>query len=284
MRNLAAKCRRFCVGILLSIAAWAAFSVASTAQIVSSVSEVSTRADSMSPETISGEAMTTAPSPESFSRCRTDFGSSVVEPHTALPDAPSVTVYRPLSTHCKFELFLHQVYAPSTFASAVFDATWNQILGQWPEYGGGMQGWGKRLGASYADMESRRFIQGFVLSSLLRQDPRYFRCGKKNVAARAFYAATRVVVTRSDRGNSEVNTSEILGALFSSSLQNAYYPDRYRTFEGTMARFVGAFGSDATTNLLHEFAPDLRRLFHTHAPHKVLEIEQKLPLPPDDKP
>jgi hypothetical protein len=200
----------------------------------------------------------------------------MVQAAAGLPDAPSVGVYHSLSTHCKFELFLHQSFAKSTFAAASFDATWDQMFGQWPEYGGGMRGWGQRLGASYADMESRRFIQGYVLSSLLHQDPRYFYSGKHKLVPRAWYAATRVIVTKGDNGKSEFNSSEVLGALLSSSLQNAYYPDNYRSFGDTVARFVGAFGSDATNNLLREFTPDIKRLFQKHAPREVLAIQQKL--------
>ena len=125
---------------------------------------------------------------------------------------------------------------------------------------------GKRFGATLADTESRRFIQGFVLSSLLHQEPRYFLSGRSSFLGRAWYAATRVLVTKGDSGLSEFNSSELLGALATSSLQNAYYPSRSRTLDGTMSRFTGALGSDAASNLLHEFAPDLKRIFRRHAP------------------
>ncbi len=111
---------------------------------------------------------------------------------------------------------------------------------QWPEYGGGMQGWGKRFGATLADTESRRFVQGFLLSTLLHQDPRYFPSDRKRLFGRAWYAATRVLITRSDTGQSEFNSSELFGTLAVSSLQNAYYPAPSRTFGGTMSRFVEA--------------------------------------------
>jgi len=68
----------------------------------------------------------------------------------------------PLSARCKFSLFLRTTYSPYAFASAGFGATWAQATGQWPHYGGGMQGWGKRFGATLANTESRRFIQTFA--------------------------------------------------------------------------------------------------------------------------
>jgi hypothetical protein len=51
-----------------------------------------------------------------------------------------------------------------------------------------------------------------------------------------------------------------------------------------MNRFGGALSSDAVGNLLREFTPDMKRLFRKHAPKEVLRIEEKLPIPADDKP
>jgi hypothetical protein len=102
--------------------------------------------------------------------------------------------------------------------------------------------------------------------------------------ARVWYSTTRVVVTKNDNGDNTFNTSEFLGALFTSALQNAYYPKHDRTFGDTMNRFGGALGSDAIGDLLREFAPDMKRLFRKHAPKKILKIEEKLPIPAEDKP
>jgi hypothetical protein len=206
----------------------------------------------------------------------------------AMGEQASMTIgtlaYTPLSAHCKFTLFLKSTYSPYTFASAGFQATWAQAMGQWPHYGGGAQGWAKRFGATLADTESRRFIQTFALSTILHQDPRYFPSHKKTFIYRAWYAATRVVVTKNDNGDSAFNTSEFLGALFASSLENSYYPRHDRTFADTMNRFGGALSSDTMTDLLREFTPDIKRFFRRHAPKKIRRIEETLPIPPEDKP
>src|SRR4029077_12095157 len=152
--------------------------------------------------------------------------------------------FTPLSARCKFDLFLRTTYSPYTFASAGFQATLAQAQGQWPHYGGGMQGWGKRFGATLADTESRRFIQTYALSTVLHQDPRYFSSGKRAFIARVWYSTTRVVVTKNDNGDNTFNSPEFLGALLSSALQNGYYPTENRTFGDTMNRFGGALGSD----------------------------------------
>jgi len=196
----------------------------------------------------------------------------------------SVPPPAPLSTHCKFRQFLKQTYSPYTFVSAGWQAGWAQAAGQWPQYGGGMSGYGKRFGATLADTEARRFIQGFALSSLLHHDPRYFPSGKRNPILRAWYAGTRVLVGRKDDARHTFNYAEFFGVLFTSSLQNTYYPSRYRTFEDTMGRFAGAITSDAIGDLLREFTPDMKRFFNRHAPPKVKTIERKLPIPAEDKP
>ena len=237
--------------------------------------ETASKPDSMPPTQPSGSI--------SASRCSTKVSSSVAQPTPGQPANMPFT-YTPLSVDCKFQLFLRQTYSPYTFASAAFEATWAQMWAQWPQYGGGMQGWGKRLGATLADTESRRFIQNFMLATVFHQDPRYFPSGKKRLIARAWYATTRVAVTKRDDGQNVFNSSELLGALSASSLQNAYYPEHYRTFNGTMNRFLGTLSSDATSELLREFAPDLKRVFHRHAPRKIQELERKVPLPPGDGP
>ena len=217
------------------------------------------------------------------SRCSLRVSDTIPQsPENAtLTNVPSI--YIPLSARCKFHLFLKQTYSPYTFASAGFQATWAQAMGQWPHYGGGMQGWAKRFGATLADTESRRFIQSFALSTILHQDPRYFPSHKRALISRAWYAATRVVITKNDTGDSTFNTSEFLGALLTSSLQNAYYPRHDRNFGDTMNRFGGALSSDAIGEVIREFAPDMKRLFRKHAPKEIRRMEEKLPIPPEDK-
>src|SRR5438309_3148841 len=214
--------------------------------------------------------------PDNVSRSRVRSGDGA--------RAAASTIYAPLSPHCKLDLFLKQTYSPYTFASAAFGATEAQATGQWPHYGGGMQGWGKRFGANLANTESRRFIQGFALSTMLHQDPRYFYSPNTRFFPRAWYSITRVAITKNQDGDSTFNTSEFLGALFSSALQNSYYTRHDRTLGDTMNRFSGALSSDAIGDLLREFAPDMKRLFRKHAPKKILKIEEKFPIPEADKP
>src|SRR5260370_32139185 len=102
--------------------------------------------------------------------------------------------------------------------------------------------------------------------------------------SRVWYSAPRVVVTKNDSGDSTFNSSEFLGALFTSALQTSYYPRHDRNVGDTMSRFGGALSSDAIGNLLREFTPDMKRLFRRHAPNKLRNTQRNRPLPPADTP
>lgn len=194
-----------------------------------------------------------------------------------LPDAPSDQVR--LTSKQKFETFVKRTYSPYTFASAAFNATWAQASGDWYGYGGGMQGWGKRFGASLANTETRMMFSTFLLPVVFHQDPRYHPSKKQGLLPRALYAGTRVLVTRSDDGEKMFNYSEVFGVLFTSAIQNSYYPERDRGFGNTMERFAGGLSSDATTNLLREFSPELKRVIRKVLPKRAKKIKEKLPEP-----
>jgi len=206
-------------------------------------------------------------------------GQQGADPKQAVPQLPNAPSVTRLTKHQKFETFVRRTYSPYTFASAAINATWAQAWGDWPTYGGGMQGWGKRFGASTADIETRSFFSSFALPVAFHQDPRYHPSHKDGVVPRAWYAATRILVTRSDDGSRMFNYSEVLGVLFTSSLQNAYYPRRDRGFGDTVQRFTGGLTSDATSNLLREFSPELKRFARRIVPKRAQKIEQKLPEP-----
>src|SRR5262249_17459190 len=91
------------------------------------------------------------------------------------------------------------------------------------------------------------------------QDPRYFRRGPEygGVGKRALYAASRVFVTRTDRGSWTFNSSELVGRVAGSGLANAYYPHE-RTLGDNAERVSTQFVVDALSNILKEFWPDFK--------------------------
>jgi len=140
-----------------------------------------------------------------------------------------------------------------------------------------MQGFGKRFGASLANTEAAGFFKVFALPAVLHQDPRYFAKRDGSVLARGVYAATRVIFTRNDNNHVTFNTSQVLGDLFIHSLNNAYYPRVDRGLSQTLNGTLGAILSDAGSNVLREFSPDIWKVFHKHEPASVKRIEERMP-------
>jgi hypothetical protein len=195
-------------------------------------------------------------------------------PEPNLPDAPSEPAR--LTSRQKFDSFVKRTYSPYTFASAAFGATWAQAMGDWPTYGGGMQGWGKRYGASVANTEGRMFFNTFLLPVIFQQDPRYLPSQKHGVLPRTWYAVSRVGIGRHDDDGPMFNYSEVLSVLFMSSLQNSYYPVHDRGSNETFNRFLGGLSSDAASNVLKEFSPEIKRIARKIIPMRAQNEEQKV--------
>lgn len=179
-----------------------------------------------------------------------------------------------LTSREKLRMFERKSYSPFTFANAAFDAGYSQISGD--NYGPGMKGVAERYGANLADTEARSFFQTFLFSSIFRQDPRYHRVGRGGLFYRASYAASRVLIGRSDDGRSTLNWPEFLGVAATVTLGNAYYPDADRGTIRTINRGFGSIGSDAATEIMREFWPDVRKVLRRHEPKSVQRLEQKI--------
>lgn len=209
---------------------------------------------------------------------------------SALPDAPTpqfqtsaylgggsqTLTYEPLTSHQKFELFTRRTYSPFTFFSAAFDAAYAHVTDSWPDYGHGASGYGKRYGATIADVEARSFFLSFLFPAAFHQDPRYFSSPSTKFLPRLIYAASRVLITRSDSGNNTFNTSLLAGTAVTTALSNAYYPRPERTLGDSLNRFGGSLLGGVQTNIMREFWPDLTRMFHKHEPQSVKNIEQNV--------
>jgi hypothetical protein len=171
----------------------------------------------------------------------------------------------PLTPKQKFQLAWRTTVDPVTIVLTGAVAGIQQANNEYSGYGQGAQGYGKRFGASYANLVTGTFIGSAILPSLLKQDPRYFYKGTGSKQSRILYAIANSVICKGDNGRWEANYSSILGSFAAAGISNLYYPASNRhgpelTFEGTL---IGV-GATALANLLQEFA--LRKLT-SHVPN-----------------
>ncbi len=188
-------------------------------------------------------------------------------PGQPLPDAPW---YVPLTSRQKFDLFVRNMHSFGMAYNILADSLISQASGAYPRFGGGMEGYGNRLGAAAAGETSAAFFSGFVFPTLLHQDPRYFRSRQNDISVRLAYAASRVIIGRSDSGHNVVNLSAILSQFAQAAVSNAYIPYRNESVSGTVENALAGLGSVAQANILNEFWPDIKEFFSHHNPENLL--------------
>jgi hypothetical protein len=172
---------------------------------------------------------------------------------------------KPLTMGQKFHLFARSSFDPFQYAAAGLQAGLGQATNEFPGYGQGAVGYGKRYGASLADQVSSNFFANFFYPTLLKEDPRYFRLGEGSIGHRIGYSLAQEFVTHTDKGTRRFNFSNALGAFTSGGLSNVYYPETDRGFGLTMSRSAISLLYGSAGGLVDEFWPDInRKVFHRH--------------------
>jgi hypothetical protein len=178
---------------------------------------------------------------------------------TSRHDAP------PLTPGAKFHLFYKSAFDPVELSVVGLQAAVSQGEDEFPEYGQGAAGFGKRYGSTLADEVSSSFFANFFYPVLLKEDPRYFRSGEGTIKRRILYSLVQEVDSRRDDGTRGVAWENILGAFSSGGLSNVYYPAAERGFGLTMSRSAISVGYGSLGGLVDEFYPDISHwLFHRH--------------------
>jgi hypothetical protein len=138
-----------------------------------------------------------------------------------------------------------------------------QYKNVFPAYGGGIEGYGKRYGAAFANNVSGTLLGRAVYPSILHQDPRYFYKGKGSIRSRALYAMSAAVIARGDDGRWKPNYSLVLGSFTAAAISNLYYPASDRGASLVIGNGLASTGAHAASNLIREF---LLKRITTHVP------------------
>lgn len=175
---------------------------------------------------------------------------------------PSLENWSPLTTREKFHKFLGHTYAGRTFANAAVDSLkGSSIRKRNSEYETGLMGFGQQYGVYLGASETEIFFEQFLVPSVLKQDPRYFRNPRLPFLKRAAYSMSRVFITRADDGRETFNASRILGGAASQALGDLYVPGQRQGMSPVLHCVAFGLVRDVGFNLMHEFWPDLRRKF-----------------------
>jgi len=123
---------------------------------------------------------------------------------------------------------------------------------QYPEFGQGLEGYGKRLGAGYGDVLVSTFLSGAIFPSLLHQDPRYYFQGTGSTRSRLLHAVENSVRSKGDNGKWQINYSNILGSFGGAAASTYLYPTKNRaTF--TLTAGLIRMGESSLAGFVQEF-------------------------------
>ena len=172
--------------------------------------------------------------------------------------------YEPISAKHKLLIASKDSFDYPLVGVAAIFAGLGQLENSDPSFGQGMKGYGHRLWTNYIDQAVGNMLSEGVMPALLHEDPRYRRLGSSRGTAkyRAWYAFSRVLVTRTDSGGTRFNFSEWSGNAIGVAISNTYHPDG-RDVSDNVTKLLTQVGTDAVSQVLKEFWPDINnKLIH----------------------
>jgi hypothetical protein len=174
----------------------------------------------------------------------------------AIPPPPTLKQAFKIATQNSFD---YSSFIFVGFTSAIADAE-----GTHKQLGHGIPGYWGYYWRGFVDKVDGNYLVIFALPTIFHQDERYYAMGKGNVAKRALYAASRILITPDYHGHNSFNASEMLGRALAQGISATYYPSADRTFSALATKWGYSLMRDACTNTFREFWPDIA----THVLHR----------------
>lgn len=202
-----------------------------------------------------------APDPNSPGNLAPLAGSHplTVNPLTGLVSV-SAGHYKPLTRKERWNLYWQQNFlSAGSYVGPVLTALLlDQTTGTPEQWGGGMEGYGRRL----ASRLGQSVVQGTVqapVAGLLHEDVRYIASARRGFSHRMLHALIFSFLTYSSNGSPTPNFANFVGYYASAAIATAWLPgEHYRTgyvFSTASEQMVLA----VPINILQEFWPEVRR-------------------------
>jgi hypothetical protein len=164
----------------------------------------------------------------------------------------------------KFIIAAKNSFDYSSFIIAGIQSGVSLATNSYPEFGHGAEGYGKYYYHTLLDTADSNFMVAGLWPVIFHQDNRFYTLGHGGFKKRAFYAATRVLVTRTDSGNRAFNASEIVGTGSAAGISTLYYPDTYFTWTKVGQKWLTSVIIDSANYTFKEFWPDINRKLSRH--------------------
>lgn len=174
---------------------------------------------------------------------------------------PKDVPLEPLSDPQRVRLYVAQSFTtPGIYIKTILFASGDQIHGTPAEWGGGVPGYGRRLGSRYGQY----LIQNSLSSTgnaFLRYEPRYDRCSCTGFWPRTKHAFLRNFITYNHtEKDRRPQFALYAGALGSGAISSLWFPGKPKPWVEGYQSMITQAGWGLATNWIGEFAPQIARI------------------------
>lgn len=166
--------------------------------------------------------------------------------------------FRPLDQRERNAIFTNSLVNPLWYLKGAVSGAQDQRSAKPMEWEQGASGYGKRVGNIMGQYAVQRTAT-FGLSSLLREDNRYFGSGKKGFWGRSGYALSSAVLARHDNGKRYPSVSQAAGFAAGAFVSRLWLPPGSSSARDAAVSLGISMGYHLLTCELKEFLPDLIR-------------------------
>jgi hypothetical protein len=174
---------------------------------------------------------------------------------------PKDVSLEPLTGRQRVRLYVAQSFTtPGIYIKTILFASGDQIHGTPREWGGGLTGYGRRLGSRYG----QSLIQNSLSSTgnaLLGYEPRYDRCRCTGFWPRTGHAFLRNFITYNRTESERRPQLALYAAAFGSgAISSLWYPGNPKLWVEGYQSMATQAGWGLATNWVGEFAPEINRI------------------------
>ena len=154
--------------------------------------------------------------------------------------------------------YARRLFSPRAAARSMVGAGIDQARGEPREWGGGMRGFGRRLGSAFGTHAVRTTIH-FGVSKMLHEELDYRRSDKQGFRPRVTHALLATVITRkTTTGRQTLAVGEITGVIGGGLISRLWHPARFHTVGSGLSSAGVSFAAGAGMNVVREFWPEIR--------------------------
>jgi hypothetical protein len=182
-------------------------------------------------------------------------------PPATKSEGPKSPQWAALSVADKLHYDWVHLFEVDNFVYAAIGASFDQLRDRPPEWGQGGEALGERFASHVGQYIIQRSIM-FPVQAIDHEDTRYWPSRHTSFGGRVGDAILHTVWRHDDSGGMMPAYSEFLGDYGAAAVSRMWWPDRYHTGSAIFIAGTDTILVDAGINVLHEFAPDIKKMLH----------------------